>query len=82
MNNLKFEQEKNVYAEDYVPVLKNPKTGAMVCCCGYELIKEDEMLWRCTGGSHVYDLAQGDMIKDKDGNMSLRVPEGFSGAKK
>jgi len=79
---LQFKQEKDVYDRGYVPVLKTP-SGAMVCCCGYELIKQDEMTYRCTGGSHVYDLQEGDMLIDKFGNMQMRRPEGgVAGGKK
>lgn len=46
----------------------------MVCCCGYELIKESETTYRCTGGSHRYNLAEGDVIKDKTGKLLFRVP--------
>ncbi len=46
----------------------------MRCCCGYELIKEDEKTWRCTGGSHRYIIDQGDVTLDKFGNILFRRP--------
>lgn len=46
----------------------------MTCICGYELVKQDENTFRCTGGNHVYELDRGDMIKDKFGNLMIRAP--------
>jgi hypothetical protein len=48
-----------------------------VCCCGYELIKESETTWRCSGGSHRYNMQAGDVVKDKFGNFLFKVPLGM-----
>lgn len=66
--------DDDISNRDYIPV-EVGRNGSMTCCCGYELIKQDEMTYRCTGGNHVYHLEDGDMIKDKYGNMMLRLPE-------
>lgn len=58
--------------EDYRPVRQ--VNGIMTCICDYELVKQDENTWRCTGGNHVYEFDRGDMIKDKFGNMMIRAP--------
>ena len=47
----------------------------MVCRCGYELIKEDDGGYRCTGGSHKYNISEGDVLQDKFGNITLMFPE-------
>lgn len=47
-------------------------TGAMVCCCGFELIKQDEDTYRCSGGNHVYRFSEGSAMKDKFGNLLLK----------
>jgi hypothetical protein len=51
--------------------------GTWVCCCGYELIKDDDNLYRCTGGSHRYEIREGDVTRDKFGNVEFKLPEGF-----
>lgn len=56
--------------EQYLPV--QVSGGKMTCCCGYELIKYDEDTYRCTGGSHIYKLSEGDVIQDKFGNLLLK----------
>ena len=41
------------------------------------LIKQDEKSYRCTGGSHVYNLDDSTMVRDKFGNAYIKKPEGF-----
>lgn len=47
----------------------------MFCVCGYELIKESENTYKCTGGNHRYIIQDGDIILDKYGNILLKIPE-------
>jgi len=66
MNNKRyFDPFKNEHGEKFP-----------VCCCGFELIKQDDNIWECTGGSsHRYIMDFGDMVKDKFGNLLFKVPE-------
>ena len=45
------------------------------CVCGYELVKEDEKTFRCTGGNHRYNMKEGSVTLDKFGNILLKIPE-------
>ncbi len=49
--------------------------GKLVCCCGFELIKEADNTYRCTGGHHRYNFQEGQVTIDKFGNVLLRTPE-------
>ena len=49
--------------------------GYATCCCGYELIKESEDTYRCTGGNHRYHVSQGEVVFDKYGGILLKKPE-------
>ena len=49
--------------------------GKLVCCCGFELIKEADNTYRCTGGHHRYNFQEGQIVMDKFGNVMLRTPE-------
>lgn len=49
--------------------------GKLVCCCGFELIKEAGNTYRCTGGRHRYNFEEGQVMVDKFGNVLLRMPE-------
>ena len=44
------------------------------CICGYELFKESNDTWRCSGGNHRYFISQGDVLYDKYGNVLLKKP--------
>ncbi|HDZ27917.1 MAG TPA: hypothetical protein ENH65_15580 [Candidatus Aminicenantes bacterium] len=56
--------------------------GKLVCCCGYELIKEADNTYRCTGGHHRYNFQDGQVFIDKFGNVMLRAPENNNEEKK
>ena len=45
--------------------------GKLVCCCGYELVKESEDTYRCTGGNHRYNFNDDDVMIDKFGNVLI-----------
>ena len=52
------------------------KNGKLCCCCGFELIKQDEDSFRCTGGNHIYRFSAGSIVLDKFGNYLIKpVPE-------
>ena len=46
-----------------------------VCVCGFELIKEDQNIYKCRGGKHRYIMDAGDVIKDKFGKLWFKKPE-------
>lgn len=49
-----------------------PKEGQKLFCpCGYELVKEDEKSFKCTGGNHRYYFRDGTVVFDKFGNACL-----------
>lgn len=51
--------------------------GALTCSCGRELIQQDENTYKCSGGYPKYHFDQGDIIKDKFGNILLKEkPQG------
>lgn len=52
------------------------------CCCGYELIKEDEDTYRCTGGSHRYRISEEEVHLDVYGNVMLKKPVAKKDGKK
>ncbi len=54
--------------------LGRPSVGVPRCCCGFELIKESEDTWRCTGGNHRYRMREGEVMVDKFGTILLKVP--------
>lgn len=47
--------------------------GALRCSCGRELIKHDENSLKCSAGYPIYRPQDGDMVKDKFGEISLRM---------
>ena len=51
------------------------ENGKLICCCGFELVKESEDTYRCTGGNHRYVISEGDVIMDKFGNIMLKLKE-------
>ena len=48
--------------------------GKLVCCCGFELTKESEDTYRCSGGNHRYNFNDDDVMVDKFGNI-LMLPK-------
>ena len=54
----------------YVPI--RMKDGKIRCSCGRELVKMDEGTYRCEAGWPMYRFEQGDIIKDKWGNLLMR----------
>lgn len=59
-------KEDNKYAE----VVLIPQEGQkLYCVCGYELVKEDETTWECTGGNHKFHFEDGETALDKFGNV-------------
>lgn len=77
MSELKISTESKRDEAGFIPI--KIKAGKFVCCCGYTLYKADKNTWRCEGGSHYYQLDQGDMVMDKFGNMSVRNPNSEAG---
>ena len=60
------------------PMTGKPNDGSptgtkMVCVCGYELVKEDDCTYKCTGGNHRYRI--GEWFLDKNGNVLLKQPD-------
>lgn len=49
--------------------------GVLRCCCGYELKKESEDTYRCTGGNHRYIISDGDVTTDKFGNILIKLKQ-------
>lgn len=49
------------------------ENGAMHCSCGRELLRLDDGSYRCKGGYPTYRPDQGEMIKDKNGEIWLKV---------
>lgn len=45
------------------------------CICGYELKKESEDTFRCTGGNHRYTIKAGSLFIDKFGNVFIKSPK-------
>lgn len=70
MQELKAFSESNTFEKEYLPC--EEANGMMVCVCGYELLKEDEDTWRCSGGGHVYRLSDGSVTHDKFGNTYIK----------
>lgn len=46
-----------------------------ICICGFELIKEDNDVFRCTGGSHRYRMSEGEVTYDKYGMPLMKIPK-------
>lgn len=67
------EHSTNSMRISFDPLRNDGKT--LVCCCGFELVKSDDDLYRCTGGSHTYRISEGDVEMDKFGNMLFRIPQ-------
>lgn len=57
----------------YYPVTY--KDGRVTCSCGRELMKIDEHTYQCTGGYPIYRFDEGDIIKDKFGNLMMKAKE-------
>lgn len=57
----------------YVPV--RHKDGNITCSCGRELVKLDESTYRCAAGWPMYRLDEGDIMKDKNGDLLMRQME-------
>jgi len=70
MNIIKPAREEERGGEYYPVVYSN---GAMHCSCGNELIKHDDGSYKCAAGYPIYRFEDGDVIKDKFGNLSARV---------
>ena len=49
--------------------------GILRCCCGYELKKESEDTYRCTGGNHRYSINEGEVFIDKFGNVMIKLKQ-------
>lgn len=75
----KMHYNDNKNGKSFDPMSYNGKD--LRCCCGYELIKEDENTYHCTGGSHKYNINEGDIELDKFGNILLKIPENFKANK-
>lgn len=65
------------------PMTAKPNNGTPVgikpvCCCGYELIKESEDTFRCTGGNHRYRMSEGEVVYDKFGTPLIKLPESMA----
>lgn len=59
-------------SSDFVPIYASNVGSGMVCCCGYELLKESENTLRCSGGGHQYKLPDKSAFAyDKFGNVLL-----------
>lgn len=71
------------YAEDdlYFDPDSYDDSGVLKCCCGYELIKEDEDLYRCTGGSHRYRISKEECFLGRDGQLMFKKPSEHDGDK-
>lgn len=48
------------------------ENGVMRCSCGRELIQLDDDTYKCPGGYPIYRFDEGDVIKDKFGNLYLK----------
>lgn len=49
--------------------------GRITCSCGRELEQVDETTYRCSAGWPYYRMEDGDIIKDKFGNLLLKGKE-------
>jgi len=49
------------------------KDGVLQCSCGCSLIKEDEHTLRCPGGNVLYRPQDGDVVKNKWGDIMLKL---------
>ena len=49
------------------------KDGKLRCSCGRALVKLDKKTYQCPGGFPVYRFEEGDVIKDKFGNLLLKM---------
>ena len=70
MNILTPERDENERLGSYWPVVHSD--GHVTCSCGRELLKLDEGTFKCSGGWPIYRLSEGDIIKDKFGNIMMR----------
>ncbi len=49
------------------------KDGKLRCSCGAELIKHDEDSWKCSHGYPIYRPQDGDIVKDKSGELMFKM---------
>jgi hypothetical protein len=49
--------------------------GVMRCICGYELLKADGDVYKCSGGNHRYLVGSSKLVYDKFGNPSILLPK-------
>jgi len=74
-------------AQFFDPMTGKPNDGSpvgskAVCVCGYELLEESDGTFRCAGGNHRYLQENMDWMKDKFGNILIRIPQNGKGGKK
>lgn len=46
--------------------------GSYSCPCNYVIVKIDENTWQCEGGGHKYQMDEGELIKNKNGEMMIK----------
>lgn len=49
--------------------------GRVTCSCGRELIQVDEDTYRCAGGYPYYRFSEDEVMKDKFGNLFLKLKQ-------
>ena len=81
MRNIKPE-EGSQYGAKYHMVAD--EKGVLRCSCGSKLVKMDEKTYKCPGGFPIYRVDEGDIVKDKFGNLLFRMKDhgGNDGKKK
>jgi len=67
------DEEKESKGNQYRPITY--QDGRVTCSCGRELIQVDEHSYKCSGGYPIYRFDEGDIIKDKFGNLLMRAKE-------
>jgi len=87
MADIKPNLSSNHGDEFFDPMTGEPEDGTAVgikpvCCCGYELVKEDNDVWRCIGGNHRYRMSEGEVAFDKFGQPLIKMPENFDAGSK
>ena len=67
--NIAFNERKDWFDPNY------GGDGVLRCCCGFELVKESEDTYRCTGGNHRYSISEEDVFIDKFGNVMIKLKQ-------